>query len=241
MRSIGEKLEMATRVVMITGAAGNLGRAVAQVFAQAGDALVLVGRSRESLVQAHGEETPQRLFAAADLLAPAQLDAAVRLAAQRFGGIDVLCNIAGGFQMGPAVHETTDESWDLMMDLNVRTVLHTSRAVVPRMLARGRGKIVNVGANAAAKGAGHMGSYIASKSCVLRLTETMAAELRERGINVNCVMPSIIDTPENRAAMPDADPARWVTPQQLAQVISFLASDAASALHGACIPVVGLS
>jgi NAD(P)-dependent dehydrogenase (short-subunit alcohol dehydrogenase family) len=241
MRSIGEELEMATRVVMITGAAGNLGRAVAQAFAQAGDALVLVGRTRGSLVRAYGEETPQRLFAAADLLAPAQLDAAVRLAVQRLGGIDVLCNIAGGFQMGPAVHETTDESWDMMMDLNVRSVLHTARAVVPQMLARGRGKIVNVGANAAIKGAAHMGAYIASKSSVLRLTETMAAELRERGINVNCVMPSIIDTPENRAAMPDADPARWVRPEQLAQVICFLASDAASALHGACIPVVGLS
>jgi NAD(P)-dependent dehydrogenase (short-subunit alcohol dehydrogenase family) len=241
MRSIGEELEMATRVVMITGAAGNLGRAVAQAFAQAGDALVLVGRTRESLVRAYGEETPQRLFAAADLLAPAQLDAAVRLAVQRLGGIDVLCNIAGGFQMGPAVHETSDESWDLMMDLNVRTAMHTARAVVPHMLDRGRGKIVNVGANAATKGAAKMGAYIASKASVLRLTETMAAELRERGINVNCVMPSIIDTPENRAAMPGVDPARWVKPEQLAQVISFLASDAASALHGACIPVVGLS
>jgi NAD(P)-dependent dehydrogenase (short-subunit alcohol dehydrogenase family) len=241
MRNIGEELEMATRVVMITGAAGNLGQAVAQAFAQAGDTLVLAGRTRESLVRAYGEDTPQRLFAVADLLDPAQLDAAVRLAVQRLGGIDVLCNIAGGFQMGPAVHETTDESWDLMMDLNARTVMHTARAVVPNMLSRGGGKIVNVGANAAMKGAAHMGAYVASKSSVLRLTETMAAELREGGINVNCVMPSIIDTPENRAAMPGADPARWVKPQQLAQVIAFLASDAASALHGACIPVVGLA
>jgi NAD(P)-dependent dehydrogenase (short-subunit alcohol dehydrogenase family) len=232
---------MATRVVMITGAAGNLGRAVAQSFAHAGDALVLVGRTQESLLRAYGEETPQRLLAAADLLAPAQLDAAVRRALQGLGSIDVLCNIAGGFQMGEPVHETRDESWDLMMDLNVRTVLHTARAVVPHMLARGQGRIINVGANAAIKGAAQMGAYVASKSAVLRLTETMAAELRERGINVNCVMPSIIDTPENRAAMPKADPARWVKPEQLAQVISFLASDAASALHGACIPVVGLS
>jgi NAD(P)-dependent dehydrogenase (short-subunit alcohol dehydrogenase family) len=241
MRNFGEELEMATRVVMITGAAGNLGQAVAQAFAQAGDTLVLAGRTRQSLVRAYGEDTPQRLFAVADLLDPAQLDEAVRLVLSRLGGIDVLCNIAGGFQMGPAVHETTDESWDLMMDLNVRTVLHTARAVVPHMLSRGGGKIVNVGANAATKGAAKMGAYVAAKSAVLRLTETMAAELREGGINVNCVMPSIIDTPENRAAMPGADPARWVKPQQLAQVIAFLASDAASALHGACIPVVGLA
>jgi NAD(P)-dependent dehydrogenase (short-subunit alcohol dehydrogenase family) len=232
---------MANRTVMITGAAGNLGRAVAREFARGGDALVLVGRTPESLVQAYGKETPRCLFAPADLLSAAQVEAAVALAMQRFGTVDVLCNIAGGFRMGQAVHETSDASWEAMMDINARTLLNTSRAVVPHMLALGRGKIVNVGANAASKGAARMGAYIASKSAVLRLTETMAAELREHGINVNCVMPSIIDTPENRAAMPDADPGRWVQPEQLAQVISFLASDAAGALHGACIPVVGLS
>ena len=232
---------MTARVVMITGAAGNLGRAVAQAFADGGAALVLVDRSREGLAKAYGDETPQRLLAAVDLLDPTQVDAAVQDAVQRLGRIDVLCNIAGGFAMGQPVHETSDGTWDLLLDLNARTILHMARAVVPGMLARGHGKIVNVGANAASKGAAQMGAYIASKGAVLRLTETMAAELRERGINVNCVMPSIIDTPENRSAMPQADPARWVAPEQLAQVILFLASDAASALHGACIPVVGLS
>lgn len=230
-----------TRVVMITGAAGNLGRAVAQEFARAGDALALAGRTRESLANAWGEETPQRIFAAADLLDRSQVDAAVRDVLRRLGRIDVLCNIAGGFHMGEPVHETGDAEWNAMMDLNVRTVLHTAHAVVPHMIARGGGKIVNVAASAASRGTGRMGAYIAAKSAVLRLTESMAAELRERGINVNCVMPSIIDTPENRAAMPEADPARWVQPSQLAQVIAFLCSDAAAPLHGACIPVVGLA
>ena len=109
------------------------------------------------------------------------------------------------------------------------------------MLAAGGGKIVNIGAGAAARGAAQMGAYSASKSVVARLTESMAAELRDRGINVNCVLPSIIDTPENRKDMPKADPSRWVAPSQLADVIAFLASDAASAIHGASIPVVGLS
>src|SRR5205814_7371106 len=131
--------------------------------------------------------------------------------------------------------------WDFLFGLNARSVLHTARAVVPHMLKARGGKIVNVGAFAAQKGAAQMGAYIASKSAVIRLTEAMAAELREKGINVNCVLPTIIDTPENRAAMPDADPRRWVAPAALADVILFLASDAARAIHGAALPVTGLS
>jgi NAD(P)-dependent dehydrogenase (short-subunit alcohol dehydrogenase family) len=109
------------------------------------------------------------------------------------------------------------------------------------MLAEGRGKVVNVGAFSAQKGAAMMGAYVAAKSAVIRLTESMAAELREKNVNVNCVLPTIIDTPENRASMPDADPARWVAPADLANVIAFLASDSARAIHGAAVPVTGLS
>jgi NAD(P)-dependent dehydrogenase (short-subunit alcohol dehydrogenase family) len=107
------------------------------------------------------------------------------------------------------------------------------------MIAAGRGKIVNIGAVAALAGKANMGAYSASKSAVIRLTESMSAELRDKGINVNCVLPSIIDTPQNRADMPKADPLRWVGPDALAEVILFLASDAARAIHGAAIPVTG--
>ena len=169
------------------------------------------------------------------------MQAAVDNAVQRFKRIDVLCNIAGAFRMGAPVHETSDEDWNFLIDVNVRTLLHTSRAVVPRMLAQGGGKIVNIGAFAGQKGVAQMGAYVAAKSAVIRLTETMAAELRERNINVNCVLPTIIDTPENRKAMPNADPKRWVAPAALADVIVFLASDAARAIHGAALPVTGLS
>ena len=208
------------RTVVITGAAGNLGRAVADAFRELDDRLVLLDAKTGT-----------------DLLDPKSIQAAV----ERAGRIDVLCNIAGGFRMGAPVHETTDKDWDFLFDLNARTVLNMSRAVVPIMLKAGGGKIVNVGAFAAQKGVAQMGAYVASKSAVIRLTETMAAELREKNINVNCVLPTIIDTPENRAAMPDADPKRWVAPQDLAKVIVFLASDAARAIHGAAIPVTGLS
>jgi NAD(P)-dependent dehydrogenase (short-subunit alcohol dehydrogenase family) len=229
-----------TRTVFITGAAGNLGRAIAAAFEARGANLVVVGRTKESLA-ALGAETERRLLVAADLLDPSALDSAVRLARARFGRVDVLCNIAGGFRMGWPVHETSDKDWDFLMDINARTLLHSVRAVVPQMIEAGGGKIVNVGAFAAQKGAAQMGAYVAAKSAVIRLTETMAAELRDKNINVNCVLPTIIDTPENRAAMPKADPSRWVAPADLANVIVFLASDEARAIHGAALPVTGLS
>lgn len=229
------------QTVLITGAGGNLGRAVAQAFSAKGWTLILLDRELGLLEAVHGADNERQLSLAANLLEAAAVEAAVRQAVQRFGRIDVLCNLAGGFRMGEAVHETSDATWDFLMNLNVRSVLHTARAVVPVMLAAGGGRIVNVGAGAAGKGGANMGAYAASKSAVARLTESMAAELRERGINVNCVLPSIIDTPENRKDMPKADPARWVSPASLAEVIAFLASDAAKDIHGASVPVTGLS
>src|SRR5581483_216805 len=170
------------------------------------------------------------------------LDAtAVKTAVADLPRIDILCNIAGGFRMGPAVHETPADLWKSMLDINAGTMLNTVQAVVPKMLANGGGKIVNVGAMGGTTGRPNMGAYSAAKSAVIRLTESMAAELREKNINVNCVLPSIIDTPANRADMPQADPKKWVAPADLANVIVFLSSDAARAIHGAAVPVVGLS
>lgn len=229
------------RTVMVTGAAGNLGRAVAESFAAGGANLVLLGRDVAQLEAAFGEAGATRLFVAVDLLESAQVAAAVRSAVARFERIDVLCNLAGGFRMGQPVYKTSDDTWDFLDDLNTRTLRNMVQAVVPHMLERGGGKIVNVGAFSAQRGAANMGAYCAAKSSVIRLTEAMAAELREKNINVNCVLPTIIDTPQNRADMPKADPSRWVAPEDLAAVIAFLASDAARAVHGAALPVSGLS
>jgi NAD(P)-dependent dehydrogenase (short-subunit alcohol dehydrogenase family) len=209
---------------------------VADAFAKAGDALVLLDLKKGDV-----QEGDKRLFIAANLLEPQSVQAAVDQAIGRFGRIDVLCNLAGAFRMGAPVHETSAGDWDFLLDVNARSLLNTARAVVPRMLASGGGKIVNVGAYAAQKGAANMGAYVASKSAVIRLTEAMAAELRSHNINVNCVLPTTLDTPENRAAMPQADPRRWVAPEDLAEAIAFLASDAARAIHGAALPVTGLS
>lgn len=227
------------QTVVITGAAGHLGRVVAATFRRRGARLVLLDRDADVLQRTFGE-WQDALPLAVDLLQPDPVRAAIARAVQHFGHLDTLCHLAGGFRMGEAVHETTAETWDLMMNLNARSLLHVAHSVVPHLVERGGGRIVTVGAGAAAKGGAHMGAYSASKSALIRLTEAMSAELRESHINVNCVLPSIIDTADNRAAMPDADPKRWVAPAALADVIAFLASDGARAIHGAAIPVSGL-
>jgi NAD(P)-dependent dehydrogenase (short-subunit alcohol dehydrogenase family) len=223
------------KTCLITGAAGNLGRSVAGAFGAAGASLILMDLDEKTLRSAYGAEEKGRAFACANLL-----DA--KSVAQAIAGarIDVLCNIAGGFRMGQPVHETSDDTWDLMLGLNAKSVINCARAVVPGMIAAGRGKIVNIAALAGLAGKANMGAYSASKSAVIRLTESMSAELRDKGINVNCILPSIIDTPQNRADMPKADPKRWVAPDALAEVVLFLASEAARAIHGAAIPVSGL-
>ncbi len=234
-------MSMYEQTVMVTGAAGNLGRAVAENFAASGANLVLLDRDAAQLENVFGEPGVKRLYVAGNLLEPAPAADAVKAALARFGRVDVLCNLAGGFRMGDSVHETSDATWDFLYDLNTRTLLNMVRAVVPHMLERGSGKIVNVGAFAAQHGVAKMGAYCAAKSSVIRLTEAMSAELREKNINVNCVLPTIIDTPQNRADMPQQDPAKWVSTDDLAAVIAFLASDAARAVHGAALPVTGIS
>ena len=228
----------ASRVV-VTGAAGALGRVVARHFHERGHPLVLVDLDEAAMRGAYADVSGDLRFVATDLTSPAATAAIAKAIEDAPAG--VLCNIAGGFAMGHPVHAADGGDWQKMIDMNVTTMLAACRAVVPGMIAAGSGRIVNVAAASASSGKASMGPYVAAKSAVARLTESMALELRGHGIGVNAVAPSIIDTPANRAAMPDADPAAWVSPRQLADVIGFLASDAASAVHGAVIPVVGLS
>jgi len=230
------------KVVVITGAAGGLGQGIAAYFRDAGAKLGLVDYSDELLQKAFsGSDADREMLVACDLTNRESTAEAFAKIVQRFGQVDVLANIAGGFVMGEEVHETSDKTWDFLFNLNTRSIINTAAAAVPVMLKQGGGKIINVSSASSKQGSALQGAYIASKSAVHRLTESMAAELREKNINVNCIMPSIIDTPANRGAMPDADFSKWVSPAQLASVVGFLASDAASAVHGAGVPVVGLS
>ncbi|KXX65534.1 SDR family oxidoreductase [Marichromatium gracile] len=231
------------QLVLITGATGNLGRATAAAFARCGARLALLARDREAL-----ERTRDELGAgitveclACDLLAPDALGAELARLVERHGRLDTLANLAGGFAMGAPLHQTSDADWERMLDINARTLLHGARAAVPHLIAAGGGAMVNVSARAARPAGAYMGPYSAAKSAVIALTETLSAELRDQGINVNCILPGTVDTPENRAAMPDQDPGDWVEPAALAEVIVFLASPAARAVTGAAIPVYGRS
>ena len=216
------------RTVVITGALGGLGRRVCAVAEAQGARVLRLDIARdESLTNSY----------AVDLT---NADATFELI-QSLGPFDGLINLAGGFAMGTESWDSSEDQWDLMFSLNVSTMRNAVKAAVPVLLERQGGSIVNVGAYGAREGQGLMGAYCASKSVVMRLTETLAEELKTKGINVNAVLPTVIDTPTNRAAMPDADPAAWVSPDDLAAVICFLSSPAARAINGALIPVRGLS
>lgn len=227
------------KVVLITGASGHLGRAVAMAFAAAGYRLVLTGTSLAGLRAAFPSASADWLLVAADLAGSAGAEQPLAAALDVTGRIDALCALAGAFTMGEPVHELSETSWETMLGANVRTLLAAVRAAAPRMIAQGHGRIVTVGAASALHGSAGMGAYAAAKSAVMRLTESLAAELGPHGINVNGVLPGIIDTAPNRAAMPNADRAKWVKPEDLAAVIRFLASDEARAVHGVLLPVTG--
>jgi NAD(P)-dependent dehydrogenase (short-subunit alcohol dehydrogenase family) len=222
-------MELNGKVMVVTGAAGVLGDAVARRARELGAEVVLV-----DVVEGFRSE----------LGAVRTVDLtdrnAVAAAFGTIGRFDCVCNIAGGFEMGPAVYETGDDLWNRMFAINVTTLRNVLAAAVPPLVARGRGSIVNVGALAALAGQPNMGAYTAAKSVVMRLTEALSDEVRMSGVNVNAVLPSLIDTPRNRADMPGEDFSRWVKPRDLASVVCFLASDAAAAVHGALVPVTGL-
>lgn len=235
--------DFTNKVVMVTGATGNLGQAVAQAFAAANAKVVLVARDAERIRAALSElsASPNALIAPADLMDAQSVQTAVDAALSTFGRIDVLANTVGGYKAGTPVHETPLDAWDFMLNLNARTAFLVSRAVVPAMLVQGYGKIIHVASRAGVEGGKNAAAYSAAKSAVIRLTESLSTELKLSNINVNCVLPGTIDTPQNREAMPKAKHDRWVPPGDIAHVMLFLASDAARAIQGAAIPVYGRS
>jgi NAD(P)-dependent dehydrogenase (short-subunit alcohol dehydrogenase family) len=233
-----------SKVVVITGAVGNLGRAVAQAFQRSGANTVLVDRAADRLHQQYADlvvSADHLLLGGVNLADEASVASAIGSAVERFGRIDVLVNTVGAWRGGSPVHQAPLADWDLLYGANLRPTLLASRATTPHFLNQRSGKIINVAARGALTGDAGNAAYSAAKSAVLRLTEALSAELKNSGINVNAVLPSTIDTPQNRAAMPNVDHSKWVQPEALADVILFLASDAARAIHGAAIPVYGLS
>ncbi|GGD39316.1 SDR family NAD(P)-dependent oxidoreductase [Pseudoxanthomonas indica] len=218
--------------VVVTGGFGALGRKVVEQLRANGARVAVLDHAPAPA------DVAAPAFGGVDLADEGAARQAIEQAAQALGGLDALVNIAGGFSWETIADGSLD-TWDRLYRLNLRTALAASQAALPHLLAAGGGRIVNIGAAAAGKAATGMGAYAASKAGVARLTEALADEFKDRGITVNALLPSIIDTPANRKDMPDADASRWVTPAQLAGVVQFLLSEPAAAITGALIPVTG--
>jgi NAD(P)-dependent dehydrogenase (short-subunit alcohol dehydrogenase family) len=234
--------QLAGKVVMVTGSVGNLGLSTALELQKVGARTVLVDRSSERLQEHYPGliNSPDHFLAGGvDLANADSLLTTVKAAVSRFGRIDSLVNTVGAWRGGKPAHEAELADWDFLFGVNVRTTLLCCRAVIPQMLQQGRGMIVNVASRDGLQGSAGYSAYSASKSAVLRLTESMAAELKNSNINVNCIMPGTIDTPQNRKGIPNADFTKWVAPEAIAEVILFLISDGARAINGAAIPVYG--
>ncbi len=232
-------LDFRDQIIVVTGAAGNLGSAIAETLARLGASLSLADMREDSL-----KNLASRIGGDPILIAGADVRAAEgarRIAAEtlaRFGRIDGLANTVGTFKMRRVV-EGAAEDWDLLMDLNARSALRLSEAVLPSMAARRYGRIVHVAAGAGARSFAGAGVYAASKAALMRICEASSEEHKANGVTVNCIMPGTIDTPQNRGAMPNANPSAWVAPADIAAVVAFLLSRQAGAVTGAAVPVTG--
>jgi len=229
---------MKNKVVIVTGAFGALARAVAANLKGRGARLALVDAAPSVPDALASDYSAHQLLPGVDLSDYAKTQAMVAQVVAHHGVLDGVVNIAGGFRW-ETVADGVPSSWDAMYTINLKTALHVCKASLPHLLDRPGARIVNIGAGAASKAAAGMGAYAASKAGVLRLTEALAEETKDRQLTVNALLPSIIDTPANRKDMPQADFSRWVAPEALADVVAFLLSDAARAITGAGIPVMG--
>jgi NAD(P)-dependent dehydrogenase (short-subunit alcohol dehydrogenase family) len=232
-------MEGTQRAILVTGAAGNLGRAVAAALAARGHAVLALDRAEEALralVAGLPDPARHQVLPGFDLLDPKACEAAVAQAVARHGRLDAVVHTVGGFEMAP-IEDGGPDLFERMFRLNLLTTANLFRAAIAAMRPAGRGSLLAIGATAALKAPSGLAAYSASKAGVLRLVEAYAEELKPSGLRVNAILPGTIDTPQNRAAMPGADTARWVAPAQLAEVAAFLVSDAASGVTGALLPV----
>lgn len=234
--------ELKGKLVVVTGAAGNLGKAVVEAFLKSGAIVFGIDRLKGRM------DTFSRTVSSADKFFPMEeidvtdIDAVMSLAdeiQQNHGEIDVLVNTVGAFTTDAGIFKLDRKTFQRMMGLNVYSFLNVTKAFVPHLLKKGSGKVISIGAKAALKGSAKMGAYAASKAALLRITESLAAELKSENIQVNCILPGTIDTPENRQDMPNADFSEWVSPEKIAEVILFLASSMSDEITGALIPVYG--
>ena len=225
------------QVILITGAKGGLGTSVTQAFLDAG--ALVVGSSKAIL----DSDFSNPRFAAirADLTSAESARELVDAAMSRFGRIDALIHVMGGFAGGSPIPETSDETWDLMMNLNLRAAFNVLRAVIPHMRKAGHGRIVAISSRQAVEPAANLSAYNTSKAALVALIRTAALENEDAGITANTILPGTMNTEANRKASPDADPSKWVQTEHVASIAAFLLTDAGAEITGAAIPVYGQS
>jgi Dehydrogenases with different specificities (related to short-chain alcohol dehydrogenases) len=234
--------DFSQRTVVISGAVGNLGRACAERFTAQGARLVLLDRGQARLQELFGKDSEsQLLLGGIDSNNPEAMRNAKGRIDRHFGAVDVLVHTVGGFDGGASVAETPDAQWDSMLNLNLRSAVRMTQTFVPDMAARRYGRLVFIGARAGLQAQGHYGAYAASKAALLRMVEAIAQEHAHDGITANAVLPGVIDTPQNRAAMPAVDPKNWVRPEAIAITVAFLSSSEAADISGVALPVYGRS
>ena len=230
------------RNVLITGGTGILGSAVTKAYLAQGDTVAVTYLFEEEVdrfKQYNPELTEDVTFLFANVTVETEVQKTIEEFISKFGSLDILINIVGGFVGGIPTAELEEDRWDFMMNLNLKSVFLCCKTAIPHMTALSYGKIINVSARAGLKGEAGLSAYCVSKGGVRTLTESLAAEVMDSGVNVNAIMPSIMDTPMNREAMPDEEHDRWVAPADVAKVICFLTSDDATIINGAAIPVYG--
>ncbi len=226
-------LALQEKVVVITGASGGLGTAVTAAFRASSARVAAVDRAGQ------GEAGERFVPLRADLSTPEGAQGVAQAVLARWGRLDVLTHLVGGFAGGQSLADSDEALFDRLFQLNARTALSMFRAAIPPMRKQGGGRILAIGSRSAAEPSPQSGVYAASKAALVSLVRTLAAENADRGITANVVLPGTMDTPANRAAMPSADFSSWVPPEQVASLLVFLASDDASAINGAVIPIYG--
>ncbi len=231
-----------SKIVLITGATGSVGRVISSTMAETRLRLVLTGRSQGPLEELAAKLDPlgdRILPFSADLTGEADVKRLIDAISTRWSGVDILLNIAGGWSGGVSLGEMSEEDWVSALDMNLRSAFLINRAVIPYMVRRGWGRIVNFASKAAESPSPKQAGYNVAKAGIIALTASIAADYRRKGIAANAIMPSIIDTPNNRKQMPEADFSRWVTPAELAELVLFLCSEQGGSLNGASIPIYG--
>lgn len=234
--------DFSEKIVLVTGAAGNLGKAVVKGFLRSGATVCALDHRENRLPGEFGSSSRQlHRFENINVTDREAMQTLAEKVNQKVGAPVILVNTVGGFTSGERVHELLPDTFNKMMALNVQSFLNLTHAFIPAMLEKDHGKVIAVGSRASLKGSANAGAYAAAKGALLRLTESMAAELAPYHIQVNCVLPGTIDTPENREAMPNADFEKWVSPEGVAQAILFLSSPLSDAISGAAVPIYGRS